>query len=94
MFAEADLQGTVMVSKCANPGCMADFRYLHEGKLFHMEFDSAGATSSPQTPIKKSVRRTEFFWLCEECSTRMTVTFQRDKGVTVKPLTRASAAAS
>lgn len=26
-----------MVSKCANPECVATFRYFHVGKLFRME---------------------------------------------------------
>lgn len=83
-----------MVSKCANSGCMADFRYLHQGKLFHVEFDGAGSIPSMQTQLKKPARRTEYFWLCHECSTRMTVSFQKGRGVTVKPLARSSATAS
>ena len=30
-----------MLSKCANPGCLATFLYLHEGKLFRVDTSSA-----------------------------------------------------
>jgi hypothetical protein len=30
-----------MLSKCANPACSANFRYLHEGRLFHVEIGLA-----------------------------------------------------
>ena len=83
-----------MVSKCANPGCMADFRYLHQGKLFHVEVDTEVATPSFATHIKKPVRKTEFFWLCEECCTKVTLNVQKGTGVTVKPLARALGASS
>ena len=83
-----------MVSKCANPGCIADFRYLHEGKLFHVEVDTAIAIFPPATHLKKPARRTEFFWLCDECATKVTLTVQKGIGVTVKPLVRALAASS
>jgi hypothetical protein len=53
-----------MLSKCANPACSATFRYLHEGRLFHVAVGAA-------TPEQGTTR--ERFWLCGECSRKMTV---------------------
>jgi hypothetical protein len=33
--------GLVMLAKCTNPSCSAEFRYLHEGTLFRLDLDSA-----------------------------------------------------
>jgi len=58
-----------MVSKCANPSCSATFRYLREGTIFH-------AASGPTAPEKDSLAGTpshERFWLCRECSTKLTI---------------------
>jgi len=53
-----------MLSKCANPACSATFRYLHDGTLFH------GAVGSAPP---EQVNTRERFWLCGECSEKMTV---------------------
>ncbi len=58
-----------MLSKCANPECSEQFRYLHQGKLFHL------------TPILELQALSEDccgflyerFWLCDRCSTKMTI---------------------
>jgi hypothetical protein len=78
-----------MVSKCANPGCSNPFRYMHEGKLFRMEAEiqPAGSSSLPYRPNgKKSVRRMEFFWLCDNCASTMTLIYEKGVGVRVRPL--------
>jgi hypothetical protein len=67
-----------MLSKCANPACSANFRYLHEGRLFHVEIGLAA-------PGPENVARFERFWLCEECSKSMTVV-SRPGGVSIIPL--------
>jgi hypothetical protein len=85
-----------MVSKCANPGCASIFLYLHSGKLFRVEIESPGpknATSSSDFVPKKPPRRVEFFWLCEECASKMTLTFRKDSGVRTQPIVQAKAAA-
>ncbi len=76
-----------MLSKCANPACSTPFRYLRDGKLF--EFDSQ---REPETVkgTKIPPRRSEFFWLCGECSTQLTVVRDTQKGVVTVPITRAS----
>jgi len=85
-----------MVSKCANPDCSAAFRYFHTGKLFRAEtasgFDRRAMGQDAQQ--SKPLRRLEFFWLCEDCSGKMTLSFGRDSGVTVRPNEGAGSAAA
>jgi hypothetical protein len=86
-----------MLSKCTNPGCSAQFSYLHQGKLFR--WDTAGTIGNGPTfgddpEVQKPARRIEFFWLCDDCSAAMTLTFDRRAGVTVHPLKRRAAASS
>ena len=71
-----------MLSKCANAGCPARFRYLHAGKLFR--FDT-GIESSAQTS-GKATRRVEFFWLCEECAESLTINYEPGVGMITVPL--------
>jgi hypothetical protein len=86
-----------MLSKCANPSCSNSFRYMHEGKLFHMEMEKFEAKGQPGAASfqSKTIRQTEFFWLCEDCAPRMTVKRDRKKGtIVVKPLAHGLRAAS
>jgi len=56
-----------MLSKCANPECSEVFRYLHQGRIFHL---------SPTPEIQKASSHPslhERFWLCTECSMKMTL---------------------
>ena len=59
-----------MLSKCANPECGEVFRYLHQGKIFHLP-----PTLEPQatTAPGSSPPLRERFWLCAQCSKRMTL---------------------
>ncbi len=67
-----------MVSKCANPACSATFRYMHEGRLFHL-------VVGPRSPEPEKEAPFERFWLCDECSRKLTVV-ARPEGVLVVPL--------
>ena len=71
-----------MVSKCANPACSATFRYMHEGTLFHLPVESSASWPEKGTGLER-------FWLCDECSRKMTVVCGPD-GVLVVPLQRPS----
>jgi len=58
-----------VLSKCANPECSEQFRFLHEGKLFQL-------TPSPDVqPIREEdiPALYERFWLCDRCVKKMTV---------------------
>jgi len=54
-----------MLGKCSNPSCSAPFRYLRDGKLFRLESDPRLRTSKTNT--------LEYFWLCDRCSTGMSL---------------------
>jgi len=86
-----------MVSKCANPDCSTPFRYFHTGKLFRAE-TSLGLdrrrTMGQEVQQSKPLRRLEFFWLCEDCAGKMTLTFDKESGVAVLPRDRARTAAA
>jgi len=58
-----------MVSNCANPACSAIFRYLYDGQLFHLPVGSATAPDA-DAPAASTL---ESFWLCTECSRKMTL---------------------
>jgi len=58
-----------LVSKCANPECSEQFRYLHQGKLFCL-------TPTPDVQASEWGCLTalyERFWLCDKCSKKMTL---------------------
>ncbi len=86
-----------MVSKCANPECMARFRYLHEGKLFQVDISAEKpALNRPQPlPTSKPGHHIEHFWLCGDCAASFTLVVE-PTGVVVTvpidpPLRRAAA---
>ncbi|HYM76402.1 MAG TPA: hypothetical protein VE377_10535 [Candidatus Dormibacteraeota bacterium] len=70
-----------MLSKCANPECSEQFRYLHQGKLFHL-------TPTPEIEMldgEFSSSLYERFWLCDRCSKEMTLVWG-GTGVRLAPL--------
>jgi hypothetical protein len=77
-----------VLSKCANPDCSTPFLYLHQGKLFRLEVEAKPdrVKHGPIGGEKKPVRRVEYFWLCDSCSSRMTVAYERDVGIATRPL--------
>lgn len=74
-----------MVSKCANPKCSANFRFFHTGQLFRVEIPVGNQDAGKDNGMKKSMRRLEFFWLCDNCSNKMTVAFEKGVGISVRP---------
>jgi hypothetical protein len=54
-----------MLGKCTNPSCSAPFRYLQNGQLSRLEADPVLRTSKFNKP--------EYFWLCGQCSSSMTL---------------------
>ncbi len=76
-----------MVSKCANTACSATFRYLHEGRLFHLTIESA----TPDKSVSYETATLERFWLCGECSRKLTVVSD-STGILVVPLQKRSTA--
>lgn len=77
-----------MVSKCANPECSTPFLYFGQGKLFRLETEGREdrrRRMGDDAGISKSLRRLEFYWLCEKCAERMTLAFDKVSGLSVLP---------
>jgi len=60
-----------MLSKCANPECSAQFRYLHQGKMFCL-IPTPRVAASSYGSLDFLYER---FWLCDRCSKEMKVTW-------------------
>lgn len=79
-----------MLHKCANPDCVRPFRRLAEGKLFLIEI--AGACPSGRTAARwdgQTLHRVEHFWLCEQCASVLTLSFDKGRGLMTVPLPEA-----
>jgi len=63
----------VMVSKCANPACLAPFRYLHEGRIFTVR------TSVTEHRPDGADPKVERYWLCSTCADSLTLVLQSGK---------------
>jgi hypothetical protein len=76
-----------MLHKCANPACPSLFRSLRHGKLFLLETDHAAEPGSdpPVNRRERLARRVERYWLCDCCSSLLTLTFERGRGVVTVP---------
>jgi len=83
-----------MVSKCANPRCSAVFRYLQRGKLFGHEVPSPKSDeTASNSEFRMSSRKIEFFWLCDDCASTMTLIFRKGE-ISVEPIKKVRAAAA
>jgi hypothetical protein len=70
----------VVVSKCANPQCDKPFHYLHEGKLFRLMF------RYPFRRFRSKEYRVEYLWLCGECAPKYSLSWNRNRGMGLVPL--------
>src|SRR5690349_20027495 len=68
--------GTIMLSKCFNPGCSGLYRSLQEGIIFRLEPDRAFNTETLDP---------QYFWLCKWCEHAMTLTLREDGVVILAP---------
>jgi len=77
-----------LLHKCANPDCPSIFRRLSQGKLFVVETDNSIATSGIASANRgaRSLRRVERYWLCDCCSSLLTVSVVRGRGVITVPI--------
>ena len=79
-----------MLSRCANSQCCKPFLKLREGKLFLVETDRV--TRPGESRGARQLRRSvEHYWLCDDCATRWTLVYDRERGVALEPLRRAVA---
>jgi len=93
-----------MLSKCANPGCFAKFRYLHDGRVYRVEPDAPHLPRAHQVQSNgyrghdilissNGSDRSEYFWLCSTCAERMTLAINH-RGVVLIPFLAVRAAAA
>jgi hypothetical protein len=66
-----------LLSKCAHPTCFAQFRYLHEGRVFKVRM--------PAFARHAGTHRIEHFWLCERCARSLTIVFEKGR-VATRPI--------
>jgi len=67
-----------MLSKCLNPHCSKTFHHFGQGRLFRIDFSEAGRRNAlAGKPVVSTIRSKanpiEHFWLCEDCSTTLTI---------------------
>jgi hypothetical protein len=70
-----------MLAKCVNPSCFRPFLHLDQGRLFRLDAEPTLRSSE--------VTRTEYFWLCESCSSGMILRLAADGEVTTTGLQEA-----
>jgi len=78
-----------MLYKCANPACVKPFRRLDEGKLFQVETEYFPASERQALPAKRGRmlrHHIERYWLCDSCSSTLTLTFEQGRGISTIPL--------
>ena len=81
--------GRQVLACCANPGCNRRFRNLQEGKLFLMEVTAAESSlSARQSDSGRVLRNLKHYWLCDDCSSILTLSFDQERGVLPVPLAR------
>jgi hypothetical protein len=76
--------GGSVLQKCVNPVCGAQFRYLHEGKLFEVETQYLGSVSGDgQGYAGRGMGQVERCWLCDECAANHMLRFDHRFGIVV-----------
>jgi hypothetical protein len=78
-----------MLRKCANPACPNPFRDLSQGKLFQVEREDFNVPISRPAARNRRIpspRRVEHYWMCDECSSLLTLTFEKGRGMVTVPL--------
>lgn len=68
-----------MVAQCANPRCGVPFRYLRQGRLFLVERRNGNGNGNSKG--HRPTTRLEYFWLCSECASHLTLTTEQDSGL-------------
>ncbi len=75
-----------MLHKCANPNCTSPFRKLSQGKLFLVDTPREGSDARrAQMEECKPEKRVEYYWLCDQCSFALTLSYEKGRGVVAVP---------
>ena len=75
-----------MIQKCANPECDAEFRYVSRGRLSSFELRHPIAPCRDIPPAiceRKPSHAAIHFWLCENCSSTLSLHFTMKIGLSV-----------
>ena len=81
------LRGVAVLHKCANPVCCAQFRYLHQGKLFEVEIQySESPSADNQGKPGNGKGHLERCWLCDQCAANIALRFDRQRGLVIVSL--------
>jgi hypothetical protein len=83
-----------MVSNCANPNCNATFRFMHAGRVFRFDFPVEDAQLARQDILWDTngmPRRTELFWLCDNCANSYTLVKNASGKIKVEPFSNHAA---
>src|ERR1700674_2353921 len=77
-----------MLYKCANTACVNLFRSMSEGKLFQIQMAAQPVfrTRTMKTRRHRASPSFEHYWLCDNCSSVLTLTFASKSGLTTVPL--------
>jgi len=73
-----------MIVQCANPACAAPLRYLFGGRLF--QFGVRAHDAERTAHLSSRTRQVAHFWLCGQCSSTLSLTFDLREGVKLVPL--------
>jgi hypothetical protein len=77
-------RGVAVLHKCVNPDCSAQFRYLHQGRLFEIEIQYLEtADSAGQGTLRNGKGYVERCWLCDQCVTHTALRFDQRRGLIV-----------
>ncbi len=74
-----------MIHKCANAECSEPFHYLREGRLFQVDRE---AVEPPLGGNSKPSHNVEHFWLCGRCAEKLTLVYERGRGVVTRPISQ------
>jgi hypothetical protein len=75
-----------LLHKCANPACPSPFRKLSQGKLFLVETEpSEGVGIRRASRRVRPSHRIEYYWLCDQCSFVLTLSYEKGRGVVTVP---------
>jgi len=85
--------GGMMLGKCANPSCDVPFRYLRGGKLFLVDLTASNEEINVEGFDRHRLHHSTYFWLCDACSSKMSVAIDREGTAVIQPIgSRAPAA--
>ena len=75
-----------MLHKCANPNWTNPFRRLSQGKLFLVDTQPLEESAARRARWKnRSGQRVEYYWLCDQCSFALTLSYEKGRGVVAVP---------